>query len=72
MQEVSLLKQLTLAVMRGQIRASRDTHRPGWHLAPSVGLLNDPNGFIYHAGYYHLFYQWNPLDCRHGSKYWGH
>ncbi|EKN4031808.1 glycoside hydrolase family 32 protein [Yersinia enterocolitica] len=72
MQEASLLKHLTLAVMRGQGRALQDPHRPGWHLAPCVGLLNDPNGFIYHAGYYHLFYQWNPLDCRHGSKYWGH
>lgn len=72
MQEASLLKQLTLAVMSGQVRAAQDPHRPGWHLAPCVGLLNDPNGFIYHAGYYHLFYQWNPLACAHGSKYWGH
>ncbi|AJJ61384.1 sucrose-6-phosphate hydrolase [Yersinia aldovae] len=72
MQEARLLKHLTLAVMRGQVRASQDPHRPEWHLSPVIGLLNDPNGFIYHAGYYHLFYQWNPLDCRHGSKYWGH
>lgn len=36
------------------------------------GLLNDPNGFIHFAGRYHLFYQWNALDCRHQYKCWGH
>ena len=46
--------------------------RPSFHLSPPVGLLNDPNGFIFHEGRYHLFYQWNPFECGHGPKLWGH
>ena len=72
MEELSLIKQAMQAVMNGQPRALRDPHRPAWHLAPSVGLLNDPNGFIQHNGVYHLFYQWNPLGCDHRNKCWGH
>ncbi|KGI61591.1 glycosyl hydrolase family 32 [Enterobacter sp. UCD-UG_FMILLET] len=60
------------AVMKGQPRALADSHYPQWHPAPVTGLMNDPNGFIWFAGRYHLFYQWNPLDCEHRFKCWGH
>mgnify|MGYP000966664893 CR=1 FL=1 len=50
------------AVMQGQPRALADSHYPQWHPAPVTGLMNDPNGFIWFAGRYHLFYQWNPLQ----------
>ncbi|MRS88915.1 sucrose-6-phosphate hydrolase [Enterobacteriaceae bacterium RIT714] len=60
------------AVMKGQPRARQDSHYPQWHPAPVTGLMNDPNGFIWYAGRYHLFYQWNPLDCDHRYKCWGH
>ena len=49
-----------------------DHWRPVFHLSPPVGLLNDPNGLVYHRGRYHMFYQWNPLACAHGTKFWGH
>ncbi|RSK70932.1 sucrose-6-phosphate hydrolase [Enterobacter huaxiensis] len=60
------------AVMKGLPRALADSHYPQWHLAPVTGLMNDPNGFIFFAGRYHLFYQWNPLGCDHRYKCWGH
>jgi len=47
-------------------------YRPHWHVSPPQGLLNDPNGFIYHNGEYHLFYQWYPYACEHKDKYWVH
>lgn len=47
-------------------------HRPSWHISPPQGLLNDPNGFIYHNGQYHMFYQWYPYACVHKDKYWAH
>ncbi|ADP12440.1 Sucrose hydrolase, invertase [Erwinia sp. Ejp617] len=71
MSEAHLLKQALCAVLSGQQRAARDHHRPAWHLAPPVGLLNDPNGFIQFNQRYVLCYQWNPLACKHGAKFWG-
>lgn len=47
-------------------------YRPSWHISPPQGLLNDPNGFIYHDGAYHLFYQWFPYCCEHKDKHWVH
>ncbi|TVT27724.1 sucrose-6-phosphate hydrolase [Salinicoccus cyprini] len=49
-----------------------DPHRLDYHLMPPAGLLNDPNGLIYHQGVYHVFFQWNPFETAHGKKAWGH
>lgn len=46
--------------------------RQTFHIQPKTGLLNDPNGFCYYNGEYHLFYQWFPLGPVHGLKYWYH
>lgn len=43
-----------------------------YHLYPTKGLLNDPNGLVFFKGQYHVFYQWNPLACNHTYKEWGH
>ncbi|KAA9016462.1 glycoside hydrolase family 32 protein [Niallia endozanthoxylica] len=46
--------------------------RQTYHIQPITGLLNDPNGFSYYNGEYHLFYQWFPLGPVHGLKHWYH
>jgi len=46
--------------------------RQNFHIQPISGLLNDPNGFSFYNGEYHLFYQWHPLGPYHGLKYWYH
>lgn len=43
-----------------------------YHLSPPVGWMNDPNGFSYYKGEYHLFYQFYPYDSKWGPMHWGH
>ncbi|GAK13157.1 LOW QUALITY PROTEIN: sucrose-6-phosphate hydrolase [Geomicrobium sp. JCM 19039] len=46
--------------------------RQHYHIQPPTGLLNDPNGFCFYNGQYHLFYQWFPYGAVHGLKHWYH
>lgn len=43
-----------------------------YHIQPTSGLLNDPNGFTYFNGQWHLFYQFYPYGPVHGLKSWFH
>mgnify|MGYP002701700958 FL=1 len=46
--------------------------RPAFHLSPRVGWMNDPNGFSYYQGMYHMFYQYHPYSSYWGPMHWGH
>lgn len=46
--------------------------RPNFHLSARTGWMNDPNGFSYYNGMYHMFYQYHPYDSHWGPMYWGH
>jgi beta-fructofuranosidase len=50
-------------------RASPDPLRPAYHLIPPAGFMADPNGGLFHDGWYHLFYMHQPFG---GGWYWGH
>ena len=46
--------------------------RPDFHLSSRVGWMNDPNGFSYYKGKYHMFYQYYPYVSIWGPMHWGH
>lgn len=46
--------------------------RPHYHFSPEIGWMNDPNGFVYYQGKYHLFYQYYPYDITWNDMHWGH
>lgn len=55
-----------------KIEVTNERYRLGYHLMPASGWMNDPNGFSYYNGYYHLFYQYYPYAAEWGPMHWGH
>lgn len=49
-----------------------DRRRPLFHITPATGWLNDPNGFSWYNGQFHLFYQYWPYEQNWGPMHWGH
>ena len=43
--------------------------RNQFHLSPLKGWMNDPNGFCFYHGYYHLFYQFHPFSEEWDNMY---
>ena len=49
-----------------------ESDRPAFHLSTRVGWMNDPNGFSYYKGQYHLFHQYYPYEVKWGPMHWAH
>ncbi|MBI5974816.1 sucrose-6-phosphate hydrolase [Staphylococcus canis] len=53
-------------------KVTNNRYRLGYHIMPKSGWINDPNGFSYFDGYYHIFYQHYPFKPEWGPMHWGH
>lgn len=50
-----------------------ETYRPQFHFSSPENWCSDPNGMVYYAGEYHLFYQCYPYDrVWDPVMHWGH
>src|SRR6478609_280999 len=67
-----VLARAEAAVAAAVPRAQADPGRPIFHVTSPAQWINDPNGPIFHKGYYHLFYQLDPFSDKGVIKYWGH
>ncbi|AIF44849.1 sucrose-6-phosphate hydrolase [Virgibacillus sp. SK37] len=72
MTQLHAIEKAYQRIIDKQEMVQSDPYRLHFHIMPPVGLLNDPNGFVFYQGKYHIFYQWNPFATTHGQKYWGH
>ncbi len=67
-----LLQRAEKSVAAAAERVKGDPNRPAYHFQPPANWNNDPNGMLFHDGYYHMFYQHNPYGDRWDWMHWGH
>ena len=66
------LERAELSIADKKAEAAEDPWRLRWHIAAPAYWINDPNGFCFFRGEYHLFYQHHPFSPEWGPMYWGH
>ena len=62
------IARATAAMEAAVPHAQADPAHPIFHVAAPAQWMNDPNGPIFHKGYYHLFYQLHPFSDGSGPK----
>jgi beta-fructofuranosidase len=72
------IEQAMAVIKKAALVADSDQSRPEYHFHAPAQWMDDPNGIIYHRGYYHMMYSLNPHSSEHragmvyktGSKAW--
>lgn len=67
-----ILAEADRAVAEAAAELAGDPQRPSYHLMTAANWINDPNGPVYHDGYWHMFFQHNPYLADFGPMGWGH
>jgi beta-fructofuranosidase len=71
-QHSKLIIEATKSLNNIKEGVSVDPWRLQYHVAAPAYWINDPNGFCFYKGEYHLFYQHHPYSPKWGPMYWGH
>ncbi|WP_113927246.1 glycoside hydrolase family 32 protein [Bacillus sp. P14.5] len=72
MNHQKMIDEAAASVNKMREKISVSPWKPAYHLSPPAFWMNDPNGFSYYQGEYHLFYQHHPFSPEWGPMYWGH
>ncbi|MCY3865434.1 MAG: glycoside hydrolase family 32 protein [Chloroflexi bacterium] len=67
-----ILAEANRAVADAAAVVATDPQRPSFHLMTAANWINDPNGPVFHDGYWHMFFQHNPYEADFGPMGWGH
>lgn len=74
MSEKLELAEKRMAEIQARISSSEEQKKllPRFHFSSPCGWINDPNGFCFFGGEFHLFAQWHPFSTRWGPMHWCH
>lgn len=68
---ISLSQRANLFISQNQ-GSVNPVYRQKYHAMSPIGWINDPNGFCYFEGKYHLFCQCYPYDSEWGTMHWAY
>lgn len=72
MKHHELVDKATRTIIEARKQADEDYWRLQFHVSPPLHWMNDPNGFCFFRGEYHLFYQYHPFSPFWEDIHWGH
>lgn len=63
---------MNLIEKANQTLKHRKNYRYKYHISPSSGWSNDPNGLVFYQGKYHIFMQNDPFHTKAKKIFWAH